>query len=195
MTRSTSTYVKIAVLGAISFVLMFFKAPLWFAPPFMKFDVSDLPSVLAAFTMGPVPGIWVQVIKNLLNILVEGSVTNGLGELTNFLVGSVLAFTAGFVYNKKRTFQGALLGLGVGVLVMVMFATFNNYYIMFPVYAKVFGLPLETLVGMGSAVNKYVVDYKTLMLFAVVPFNILKGLAVSLVVLFTYKKLGPILQR
>lgn len=195
MTRSTSTYVKIAVLGAISFVLMFFKAPLWFAPPFMKFDVSDLPSVLAAFTMGPVPGIWVQVIKNLLNILVEGSVTNGLGELTNFLVGSVLAFTAGFVYNKKRTFQGALLGLGVSVLVMVMFATFNNYYIMFPVYAKVFGLPLETLVGMGSAVNKYVVDYKTLMLFAVVPFNILKGLAVSLVVLFTYKKLGPILQR
>ncbi len=189
------TLVKIAVLGVVSFVLMFFKMPLWFAPPFMKFDISDLPSLLGAFAMGPATGIWVQLVKNLLNVLVEGSVTNGVGEFTNFLVGSVLAFVAGWVYKRNRTFKGALSGLALSVIAMTTFATLNNYFVMFPLYAKVLGLELDTLVKMGSAVNKYVVDYKTLMLFAVVPFNLFKGIAAALATLLVYKRLSPILQR
>lgn len=189
------TLAKISVLGVISFVLMFFKTPVWFAPPFLKFDVSDLPSLLGAFAMGPMTGIWVQLVKNLLNVLIEGTVTNGVGEVSNFLVGSVLAYVAGFVYQRNKTFKNALLGLGLGIVAMTTFATLNNYYVMFPLFAKVFGLELDTIVSMGSKVNKYVVDYKTLMLYAVVPFNLLKGMIVSLATVFVYKRISPVLHR
>ncbi|HHT85566.1 MAG: ECF transporter S component [Bacillota bacterium] len=192
---TVQTLVKISALGVVSFVLMFFKMPVWFAPPFMKFDISDLPSLLGAFAMGPVTGIWVQLVKNLLNLLVEGSVTNGVGEFTNFLVGSVMAFVAGCVYKRNRTFKGALSGLGIGIIAMTVFATLNNYFVMFPLYARVLGLDLDTLVRMGSAVNKHVVDYKTLMLFAVVPFNLLKGTGASLAAVLVYKRLSPVLKQ
>lgn len=192
---SLNTVVKIAVLGAISFALMFFKTPIWFAPPFLKFDISDLPSVIGAFAMGPATGVWVQMIKNLLNVLIEGSVTNGVGEFSNFLVGSVLAGTCGLVYHRHKTFRNALIGLGLGVAAMVTFATLSNYYVMFPLYAKVFGWELGKIVAMGSKVNKYVVDYKSLMLYAVIPFNLLKGVAVSIAAILVYKRISPVLHK
>ncbi len=172
---------------------MFFKAPVWFAPPFLKFDISDLPSLLGAFAMGPMTGVWVQFIKNLLNVLIEGTVTNGLGEFSNFLVGSVQAWVAGYVYHKHKTFKNAVVGMGLGIIAMTIFATLNNYYLMFPVFAKTLGLELDTLINMGSKVNKYVVDYKTLMIYAVVPFNLLKGIATSFATVLVYKRLSPIL--
>jgi riboflavin transporter FmnP len=189
------TVVKISVLGVISFSLMFLKTPLWFTPPFLKFDISDLPSVIGAFAMGPGTGVWIQLIKNTLNVLVEGTVTNGVGEFSNFLVGSVLAYVSGFVYHRRKAFKNALLGLGLGVLAMVTFATLSNYYVMFPLFAKVFGWELDKIVSMGSKVNKYVVDYKSLMLYAVIPFNLLKGAAVSLAAVLVYKRISPLLHR
>ncbi len=192
---SLRTLIKVSVLGVISFLIMFTKTPVWFAPPFLKFDVSDLPSLLAAFAMGPGAGAGVQLVKNLLNIAIEGTTTGGVGELTNFLVGSIFACVAGYFYHKNKTFKNALLGLGVGIVAMVTFATVNNYYIMFPLYAKVFGLSLDTLVGMGSKVNKYVVDYKTLMVYAIVPFNLMKGIATSVATILVYKRMSPLLHR
>ncbi len=187
--------VKISVLGAISFALMFFKVPVWFAPPFLKFDIADLPSVIGAFAMGPATGVWVQMIKNLLNVLVEGSVTNGVGEFSNFLVGSVLASSCGLIYHRHKTFRNALIGLGLGVAAMVTFATLSNYYVMFPLYARVFGWELDKIVAMGSKVNKYVVDYKSLMVYAVIPFNLLKGAAVSIAAILVYKRISPVLHK
>jgi len=189
------TLSKIAMLGVVSFILMFFKAPLPFAPSFMKFDVSDLPSLLGAFAMGPVAGVAIQFVKNVLNVVFEGTVTGGVGEMSNFLVGSVFVLTAGSVYAKGKSFKRAVLGLVLGVGAMTLFATVNNYYIMFPVFAKAFGLPLDTIISMGKKVNPYVVDYKTLMIFAVVPFNLLKGTAASVVTVLVYKRLSPMLHK
>ena len=140
-------------------------------------------------------GVWIELIKNVLNIAVEGTTTGGIGELTNFLIGSVFAYTCGYIYEKNKTFKNAVLSLVIGVLIMTTFATLNNYFIMFPLYAKVFGLDLENLIAMGSKVNGLVVDYKTLMLYAVVPFNLLKGTIVSVITLLVYKKVSPILHR
>lgn len=194
-TWTTRNMVKMSVLGVISMVLMFFDVSAFFAPPFLKLDISDLPSLIGAFAIGPMAGVVVQFLKNILNLLIEGSLTGGIGELSNFLVGSTFVYVAGFIYYKKKTFKSAITGLTLGVLTMTIFATFSNYFVMFPLYAKIFGWPLEKLVGMGSAVNKFVVDYKTLILFAVVPFNLLKGSIVSLVTILIYKKVSPILRK
>lgn len=190
---STKNMVKISILAVISMVLMFFDISTWFAPPFLKLDISDLPALLGAFAMGPMAGVLVQLVKNLLNLLIEGSLTGGVGELSNFIVGSTLAYSAGFIYYKKKTFKRAVIGLGVGVLAMTTLASLSNYFIVFPLYSKL--MPLDQIIEMTAAINGRVVDYKSLILYAVVPFNLLKGTVVSLITILIYKKLSPILKK
>jgi|JMBV01.1.fsa_nt_gb riboflavin transporter FmnP len=190
---NTKTMVKISVLAVISMVLMFFDLSVWFAPSFLKLDIADLPALIGAFAMGPMAGVLVQLVKNLLNLLIEGSMTGGVGELSNFLVGSVLVYVAGIIYYKKRTFKNAVIGLILGVLFMTAFATLSNYFVVFPLYSKL--MPLDKIIEAASLVNRFVVDYKTLILYAVVPFNLLKGTVVSLVTLLIYKKVSPILHK
>ena len=192
-TWSTKAMVKISVLATIGMILMFFDLSVGFAPPFLKVDFADLPALIGAFAMGPMAGVLVQFLKNILSLLIEGSSTAGVGELSNFIVGSVLVYSAGFIYYRKKNFKNAVIGLGVGVLSMTLVATISNYFIVFPIYAKV--IPLDKIIEMGSAVNKYVVDYKSLILYAVVPFNLLKGTAVSALTLLIYKRVSPILHK
>lgn len=193
---STRTMVKISVLGVLGFVLMFFEMPLLFlAPPFIKMDISDLPALLGAFAMGPMAGVIIQLLKNVLNVVIEGTTTAGVGEFANFVVGSAFAYTAGFIYFKKRTFGRAVVGLAVGTIVMTIVISFANYYVMFPFYAKLFGWPIEKLVEMGTSINKNIIDMKTMIIYAIVPFNLLKGTIVTAVTILIYKKLSPILHR
>lgn len=193
---STRTMVKISVLGVLGFVLMFFEMPLLFlAPPFIKMDISDLPALLGAFAMGPMAGVIIQLLKNVLNVVIEGTTTAGVGEFANFVVGSAFAYTAGFIYFKKRTFGRAVVGLAVGTILMTIVISFANYYVMFPFYAKLFGWPIEKLVEMGTSINKNIIDMKTMIIYAIVPFNLLKGTIVTAVTILIYKKLSPILHR
>lgn len=192
-TFNTRNMVKISVLGVISMVLMFFDLSVWFAPPFLKLDISDLPSLIGAFAMGPMAGVIVQLLKNILNLLIEGSATGGVGEISNFLVGSVLAYTAGAIYYKKKTFNRAVVGLALGVILMSIFASVSNYFFIFPLYSKI--LPLDQIIELASKLNKFVVDYKTLIFYAVIPFNLLKGTVVSVITLLIYKRVSPILHK
>ncbi|OLS01854.1 ECF transporter S component [Tissierella creatinophila] len=192
-TFNTKNMVKISVLGVISMVLMFFDLSVWFAPPFLKLDISDLPSLIGAFAMGPMAGVITQLLKNILHLLVQGSSTGGVGEISNFFVGSVLAYTAGVIYYKQKTFKRAVVGLAIGVILMSIFASLSNYFVIFPLYSKI--LPLDQIIAMASKLNKYVVDYKTLILFAIVPFNLLKGTVVSIITLLIYKRVSPVLHR
>ena len=191
---TVKTMTKIAILGVISFVFMLLDFPLWFTPPFLKFDISDLPSLIGAFALGPMAGVLVQLIKNLLRLLLAGTNTAAVGELANFIVGSVFAYTAGLIYYREKTFKNAIIGLVVGVLSMTIVISVANYYIIIPFYSKAYGLPLEKIIAMSTAVNKYVVDLKTLIIYAVVPFNLLKGLVVSLLTVLLYKRISPILK-
>ncbi len=190
---TTRNMVKISVLAVISMVLMFFDLSVWFAPPFLKLDISDLPSLIAAFAMGPMAGVITQLLKNILSFLIEGSSTGGVGEISNFLVGSVFVYTAGIIYYRKKTFKRAVLGLIVGVILMSMFASISNYFVIFPLYSKI--LPLDQIIQLASQLNRFVVDYKSLIIYAVVPFNLLKGTIVSVITLLVYKKVAPILHR
>ncbi|MBU5436590.1 ECF transporter S component [Tissierella sp. MSJ-40] len=192
---NTRTMVKVSVLGVIGFILMLFDFPLWFAPPFLKFDISDLPSLIGAFSLGPMAGVLVQLLKNILNVVIEGSTTMIVGEFSNFVVGSIFAYIAGYIYYKDKNFKNALIGLIVGTFAMTALISVINYFFMIPFYAKLFGMSIEKIVDMGNAVNKRVVDFKSLIIYAIVPFNLLKGLVVSLVTILIYKKISPILHR
>ena len=191
---TVKTMTKIAILGVIAFIFMLLDFPLWFTPPFLKFDISDLPSLIGAFALGPMAGVLVQLIKNLLKIFIAGSNTAVVGELANFIVGSVFAYTAGLIYYKEKTFKNAIKGLIIGVLAMTVAISFANYYVMIPFYSKAYGLPLEKIIAMSTAVNKYVVDLKTLIIYAVVPFNLLKGLVTSILTILLYKRISPIIK-
>jgi riboflavin transporter FmnP len=192
---NTRTMVKVSVLGVIGFILMLFDFPLWFAPPFLKFDISDLPSLIGAFSLGPMAGVLVQLLKNILNVAIEGSTTMMVGEFSNFVVGSIFAYIAGYIYYKDKSFKNALIGLIVGTFAMTALISVINYFFMIPFYAKLFGMPIEKIVDMGSAVNKRVVDFKSLIIYAIVPFNLLKGSVVSLITILIYKKISPILHK
>lgn len=192
---SAKVLVKVSVLGAIAFLLMFFEFPLWFAPAFLELDFSDVPSLIGAFALGPFAGVMVQLVKNLLNLALQGTDTAAVGEIANFVVGSIFAFTAGLIYHRNKTFKNAVIGMVVGIISMTISMSIINYYITIPLYAKIFGWPIEQIVAAGKAVNKYIVDFKTLILFAVVPFNLVKGILVTLLTSLLYKRVSPILHR
>ena len=192
---NTRVMVKVSVLGVISFLLMFFEFPIAFmVPPFIKMDISDIPAILGAFAIGPMAGVIIQFLKNFLNLILEGTTTGAVGEFANFVVGSTFAFTAGAIYFRNKSFKNAVIGLIIGTLAMTLVISLANYHIMFPFYAKLFGLPVEDLVGMGRAINGNIVDLKTMMIYSISPFNLLKGGVVSAITILIYKRLSPILK-
>jgi riboflavin transporter FmnP len=169
--------VKIAMLAAVSFVLMLLSFPLAaFFPPFLKLDLSDLPAVLGGFALGPIAGIFIEMIKNILNILIKGTDTGGVGELSNFIVGCCFVVPASLIYMRRKTRKNAVLGLLAGTVAMTIGACFSNYYIILPLYQQF--MPLEQIVA--SSPFAAVKDIKTFILFAIVPFNLFKSMVISL---------------
>ena len=191
----TREIVTIGMLGAIAVVLMLFEVPLPFAPPFYEIDFSEVPVLIGCFALGPVAGVLIESIKILLNLVINGSATAGVGELANFCIGCSLCIPAGIIYKRKKTKKGAIIGLVSGTLIMTLFGCFINAYIMLPTYAKAFHMPIDSLIEMGTKVNASITDLFTFVMFAVVPFNLLKGVLVSIIVILIYKKISPIIKR
>ena len=170
------TMVQVGMLSAIATVLMLFEIPLPFAPSFYEIDFSEVPVLIGCFTMGPLAGAAIEMVKILLN----------------FLIGCALCVPAGLLYKKQKTRKGALIGMAVGTGMMVIVGCVINAYVLLPVYAKAFQMPLDALIGMGTAVNPNITGLSTFVIFAVAPFNLLKGVLVSVIVLAIYKKISPI---
>lgn len=185
----------IGMLGAIATLLMLFEIPLPFAPSFYEIDLSEVPVLIGCFAMGPVAGVFIELVKIVLNFVINGTVTAGVGELANFCIGCSFCVPAGMIYRRKKTKKGATIGLISGTLIMTLLGCFINAYIMLPVYSKAFGIPLEGLVEMGTKVNPGITDLSTFVMFAVAPFNLLKGILVSVIVFLIYKRISPIIKR
>ncbi|MPW24862.1 ECF transporter S component [Alkalibaculum sp. M08DMB] len=194
MTNNKTKYlVRISVLSTIAFILMYIDFPIPIFPGFLKFDVSDVPALLGTFSMGPVAGVVIQLLKNILHAIVKGSETGGVGQLANFITGSAWVIPVGLFYSKVKTRKTAIFGLVAGAISMIIVAAFANYFILLPFYAKI--MPVEAIVALGSAVNAKIVDFPTLILYGITPFNIFKTITVSLITLAIYKKISPILHK
>ena len=189
------TLTKIAMLAAVAGVLMLFETPLWFAPSFYKLDLSELAVMIGALSMGPMAGAIIELIKILLNFVLNGTITGGVGELGNLLVGCAFVVPAAWVYKKYHNTKGMILGMLIGTVCLVALGSIVNYYLLLPVYATVFGQPLEAFVQMGNVLNPAIVDLKTFILFAVAPFNLLKGIIISALTFMIYRKLGRQLEQ
>lgn len=184
---------QIGMLSAIAVVLMLFEIPLPFAPSFYEIDFSEVPVLVGCFAMGPLAGAAIEFVKIILNLAINGTMTAGVGEAANVLIGCAFVIPAGIIYKKMHNRKGAIVGMISGTLIMTLMGCFLNAYILLPTYAKAFQMPMEALVGMGTAVNSHITSLFTFVVFAIVPFNLLKGILVSLIVLLIYKKISPVL--
>ncbi|HCX62860.1 ECF transporter S component [Sedimentibacter sp.] len=192
---NTKVIAKIGVLSAVATVLMLFDFPLWFAPNFYKLDFSEVPVLLGTFAMGPVAGIAIEFVKILLNFVLNGTDTGGIGEMANFVVGCSFIIPAGYIYKYKKSFSTAIIGLIAGTITLATIGTIMNYFVLLPVYAKVYGAPLQAFIDMGNLINPAITDLKTLVMYAVAPFNLFKGVVISSITILIYKKVSPILHR
>ena len=189
---SLKQLLTITLMAVISFIIMFLEMPIPIFPEFLKVDISDLPALITGIALGPVAGILVELFKNLLHLLRTS--TMGVGELANFLVGAALILPPSLMYKKKPELKTLAIGLVVGILLMGVVGGLANYFILLPFYEKAMGFPMAAIVGMGSAVNPAIKDTFSLILYAIVPFNILKGIIVTLFSLALYKRVVPLVK-
>ena len=188
------TMAQIGMLSAIATVLMLFEIPLPFAPSFYEIDFSEVPILIGSFAMGPLAGAAIELIKILLNFAINGTMTAGVGEIANFLIGCAYVMPAAWIYKTQKTKKNAMIGMAVGTVFLAAAGGLLNAFVLLPAYAAAFGMPMDALVGMGSAVNKAITSLPTFVLFAVVPFNIIKGVVVSLVTMLLYKHISRLLK-
>lgn len=139
-----------AMLCAVAFVLQFIEFSIPLIPSFVKLDLSDLPALLGTFSLGPVYGVVIQLVKNLLHLPFGSSA--GVGELSNFLLGSVFVLVAGLVYRRHKSRKSALWGSLLGAVLMALVSLPSNYFVVYPAYEVLYGLPMTGIVGMYEAI-------------------------------------------
>ena len=186
--------VQIGMLAAVATVLMLFEFPLWFAPSFYELDFSEVAVLIGAFSMGPMAGVMIEALKILLNFLINGTITAGVGELANFVIGCSLVLPAAILYQRHKSRKTALIGMAAGTVTMTVVGSLINYFVLLPVYSAALPMPMEALIGLGTKINPAIDGLWTFVLFAVAPFNLLKGILVSLLTFFLYKYISPILK-
>lgn len=191
---TVSTLVKISILSAIGYILMFISVPLpMLFPEFLKIDISDLTALLGGISLGPMAGVTISFLKNLLQFITGMSTTGGVGEFANFLIGGSFVFTVSYIYSKKRNIQGVIIGLVSGIVVMTVVGCIANYFIILPFYATI-GWSIDAVVSMGAAINPAIDSKMSFIIWMIAPFNILKSGLMSLLTLPMYKKTEKILK-
>ncbi len=181
-----------AMLSAVGFVLMMvdFSLPM-FIPFFVKMDISELPALLASFSLGPVYGVAVCLVKNILAAIFHGS-TGGIGEVCNFLLGAFFTAIAGLIYKHHKSRKMAAIGALVGAVVMALVSVPVNYYITYPVYAQMFG-GMDLILGAYQELNPKADNLMFCLVMFNMPFTFVKGLLDSVLCFLIYKPLSPIL--
>lgn len=167
---------KIGILSALAFLLYLIEFPLPLFPSFLKIDLGDLPAIIGAFALGPWVGVAIELVKNILHLMIRSS-TGGIGELGNFLTGSAYVLVAGYIYVRNKSKKTAIMGLITGTILMSLAMCVFNFFILIPVFTN----------GPISMENL------PLILTAILPFNLIKGVLLSIITLVLYKSLSPIL--
>lgn len=189
---STRSLVKVALLSAISFILMFVEMPIpGVFPDFLKIDISDIPALIAGMAFGPIAGLFVEVVKNVLHGL-AATTTGGIGEVANIVVGSAFVMTTSFIYRRGKNLKTLLLGFLAGTIAIAVVGCIINYFVMLPFYGQFMGL--DAIIALGSAINPKVNTLLDFVLWFIGPFNLLKGLIISVLTIPIYKKLERVIK-
>jgi riboflavin transporter FmnP len=191
--------VIISMLGAIAFVLMLLEFPLWFVPSFYELDLSEVAVLISGFSFGPLAAVMTETIKIILNLIFTGSITMGVGELANLLIGLSFVVPASYIYKMHKTRKNAVIGLVVGTLSMATIGALFNAFLLLPAYAYFMSTPdvtytVSDFVYLGTLVNPLVTNLFSFIMFAVVPFNIVKGILTGTVVVLIYKRISMLIK-
>ena len=189
------------IMAALSSVLRFLEFPLFFiAPDFLKFDFSNLPALIISFVFGPFYGLAVVAIKNLIYLTVTQ--TAGIGELADFIFGGIFVFSAGIIYKLNPSRKTALIGMVSGTIIMTVSAAFLNYFFLIPFFANLFiAAPItmrekiDIIVGAFNKIFPFIDNLLKAVCFSVVPFNLIKGVIISLITFFVYKRISAIFKK
>ena len=162
-------------------------------PAFIKLDISDLPALLGAFALGPVYGVVISFMKNLLHIVIKGTSTACVGELCNFMLGAVFSAVAGVIYKHHKSRKTAIIGAIAGAAAMAVFSVPSNYFITYPAYVQFYHMPLEAILGMYQAILPSADSLIKCLVIFNMPFTLVKGLLDAVLCMLIYKPLSPIL--
>ena len=185
---------SIAVLGALGAVLMLFDFPIAIAPSFYKIDLGDLPCLIGAFALGPVPALFIQLVKILVKLLLKPTSTAFVGEMAAFICSSVYCVSAAIIYQKNRSRNQALKAMIAASILMAFTGTIVNYLLIIPAYVKLYHMPLETIISLGQAIFPIISDKLSFVLCCVLPFNLVKAMIVDILTLLLYKRISPLLK-
>lgn len=183
----------IAMFSVLAAVLMYLEIPLFFAPSFYELDFSEVPVLICTFYLGPTAGVTAELVKVILKIFLKGTTTAFVGDFANFVVGCSFILPASIIYHMKKTKKTAILGMVIGTITMTIFGSLFNAVYLLPKFSQLFGLPLDAIISMGTEINGAINSVSTLVLFCVVPFNLLKGVLVSLITGLLYKRVEKLL--
>lgn len=193
---SSARYISITALcSALAGMLMLVEIPLFFAPSFYELDLSELPVLFCGFFLGPVAGVICEFLKILIKLAIKSTSTAFVGDFANFFVGCSMILPAVILYHVRKTKGSAILGLAVGTVVMTLFGSFFNAVYLLPKFSALFGMPMDAIIAMGTDINPNITSVSSLVFFAVVPFNILKGCLVSFLTFLLYKRVEKALFR
>ena len=184
------------VFSAIALILFLFEFPLPFAPAFYELDFSELPALIGAFAFGPVTGVTIEAVKILLKLFIKGTSTAFVGDLANFIIGCSFIVPASAIYRFRKTKHGALAGCITGTLILTLFGTAFNAIYLLPAFSKLYNMPLESILAMGTAVNPLMTEGSivSFVICCVAPMTLIKGGSVSLITILIYKPLSPIIK-
>ncbi len=188
---STHTMTVVAMLSAIAFILQFFEFGVPFMPSFIKLDLSDLPSLIGAFAVGPVGGVLIALIKNLFHLALTSSA--GVGELSNFILNAIFVLPAGIIYKKKKTKQRALWGSILGAVLMAGLSVVTNYFVVYPVYYNF--MPKEAIIAAYQVIFPKVNTILECLVVFNLPFTFMKAMISVVITLLIYKPISPILKK
>lgn len=191
---STRKVAMIGLFSALAVVLHVMDFPVPFAPPFYKLDFSEIPALLGAFAFGPVAGVMIELCKIFLKLMIKGTSTAFVGDLANFVIGCSLVLPASMIYLFRKTKKTAIVSCVTGTLIMTVFGTAFNAVYLLPAFSKLYGMPLEAIIGMGQQIHAGITGIVSFVVMCVAPMNLLKGFAASLVTMLVYKPLSPILK-
>ncbi len=189
---TTRNVVLMGMFSALGAVLMLFEIPLPFiAPSFYGLDLAEVPVLVGTFALGPVAGVVMEVVKILIKLVLKPTSTGFVGEFANLAIGCALVVPAGIIYQINRTKKGALYGMAAGTVIMSMAGVAINALVMLPFYSNF--MPLENIIAAGAAINPFVSNIWTFAIICVGPFNVVKGVAVSLITWLVYKRVSVII--
>ncbi len=179
---TTKAMVTMSLLSALSYVFMLLESPAYIG--FLRLEFSDIPAIIGGFTYGPMAGVMIELIKNLIKAITATN-TAWVGELANFAVSVAYVVPASIIYRKLQSKHKSFIAFSVATISMAIAGFLVNYFVTVPLYASLYGGMDNVLAG--AKIIPAIKDKFTLILYGITPFNIVKGIFIGLVSHFTYK--------